>query len=386
MWMPESATEVEQAVADGRLEETHTFDGKALPGRNKDIAIDVCAMTPDEGSLLYGVGQDEHHRLTEFTPFELAGQRERIDQIVSTSIVEVPVVEIRELLTDDDPAVGYIAVGVPQSPRAPHQVVVGGDMRFYGRGATGNRILSEREIADLYARRERWELNRETHLGVIVDAAPLEPGHDWAYLHAFARPLAFDEGFLRRQIEEEHQELADALVGATNVVSELAQYAPDLRHVRGWALHGAEGIGIEDAVADHRRAIRMTISHGGEVRLFACAGARSDRGGAPGPIRIFETLIAGNLTSFLSSAGTFYRRAGYGGNVDVGVAVTGIQNAVSDFMFIQARDDVQFPAPDFRATARVVASELIGAPRDIAMQLLRRFLDAIVAFNYEPQV
>jgi len=45
MWVPRSAEELEKATTRGDLEETHTFDGKALPGKNKDIAIDVCAMT-----------------------------------------------------------------------------------------------------------------------------------------------------------------------------------------------------------------------------------------------------------------------------------------------------------------------------------------------------
>jgi hypothetical protein len=49
---------------------------------------------------------------------------------------------------------------VPQSSRAPHQVTVGGDLRFYGRAAKGNRILTEGEVARLYRRREEWEQNR----------------------------------------------------------------------------------------------------------------------------------------------------------------------------------------------------------------------------------
>lgn len=120
MWVPASADEVEAAIAARRLEETHTFDAKAIPGRNRDIAIDVRAMTPDGGSLLYGVAEDDDGRPTVPAPFALAGERERIDQIVATSIVEVPVVSIRELPSASHPSVGYIAVAVPQSARAPH--------------------------------------------------------------------------------------------------------------------------------------------------------------------------------------------------------------------------------------------------------------------------
>jgi hypothetical protein len=67
MWIPTSAAEVEEAAARGDLEETHTFDAKAaLPpaARNRDLAVDVTAMTIDAGSLLYGLGEDENKRLT----------------------------------------------------------------------------------------------------------------------------------------------------------------------------------------------------------------------------------------------------------------------------------------------------------------------------------
>jgi hypothetical protein len=70
-----------------------TFDAKAtLPakGKSKDLAIDVAAMANDGGTLLYGVGEDEQRRPTDPKPFELTGAKERVDQIVRTSISEPP--------------------------------------------------------------------------------------------------------------------------------------------------------------------------------------------------------------------------------------------------------------------------------------------------------
>jgi len=43
MWVPRSAEELEKATTRGDLEETHTFDGKALPGKNKDISPSMSA-------------------------------------------------------------------------------------------------------------------------------------------------------------------------------------------------------------------------------------------------------------------------------------------------------------------------------------------------------
>jgi hypothetical protein len=100
-------------------------------------------MTPDGGVLIYGVAEDEHGRPTALRPFKLAGARERVDQISQSSISEPPEIDVRALECPNDPSRGYLVVVVPQSPRAPHQVIVRGEMRYYGRGATGNRRLTE---------------------------------------------------------------------------------------------------------------------------------------------------------------------------------------------------------------------------------------------------
>jgi hypothetical protein len=132
MWIPETAAEVEDAAARGELEETHTFDAKSslpAPKKNHDLAVDVDAMTVDGGSLLYGLAEDENGRLTVLAPVELAGAPERIAQIVETSISEPPFVRIQTLPLEDDPSKGYVLVIVPQSRRAPHQVISDEGMR-----------------------------------------------------------------------------------------------------------------------------------------------------------------------------------------------------------------------------------------------------------------
>jgi hypothetical protein len=63
-------------------------------------------MADDGGTLLYGVGEDEDHRPTIPEPFRLAGARERVDQIVRTSISGPPDIQVREIQTNDDPSLG----------------------------------------------------------------------------------------------------------------------------------------------------------------------------------------------------------------------------------------------------------------------------------------
>ena len=75
MWIPETEREILAAASAADMAETATFDAKAaLPtqGKSKDLAVDVAAMASDGGTLLYGIGEDEHDRLTVPKPFELA--------------------------------------------------------------------------------------------------------------------------------------------------------------------------------------------------------------------------------------------------------------------------------------------------------------------------
>jgi hypothetical protein len=113
MWIYKTEQEILAAIDVGDLIETASFDAKeALPakGKSKDLAIDVAAMSADGGTLLYGVGEDDNDRLTVPQPFELAGARERVDQIVRSTISEPPAIEVYAIPTDDDSSLGYLVV------------------------------------------------------------------------------------------------------------------------------------------------------------------------------------------------------------------------------------------------------------------------------------
>ena len=381
---------MDEALVDGRLEETHVFDGKRLPGQNKDIAVDVCAMTVDGGTILYGVSEDEHGRLTVRAPIELEGQRERIDQIVQTSIMEPPSINVTELPIDGDPGTGYVLVQVPHSPRAPHQVIVGNDMRYYGRGATGNRRLTEGEIAALYERREQWAVQREAHLEAVVQDGIFKDDDGWAYLHAFARPFGFDTSFLRKRILEAEQEMRNALVAASsrNQVSDRVLYEPALEQQRLWERNGTDGIRIGSLEHDRRRVIRMTIGRDGETRLFCCCGERVRD---DGPRSILDHLLGGNLASFFSVTGEFYAQAGYIGAVDVGLAITGLRGSHSHFVVVEQNrmgERVTFEdgidQNEHRRTDRVLAADLQEHPHQVAETLLRDLFDTLVSTGFSP--
>ncbi len=155
MWIPKTEAEIRAVLASRELRETPGFDGKREIPRSVDLATDVAAMAADGGVLLIGVDEDDQGILSVATPIDLAGARERVDQMVRTNIAEPPRVEVRSIECEEDRARGYLVVIVPQSPRAPHMVTTKGHNRYYGRGDTGNRVLAEGEVARLYERRRR---------------------------------------------------------------------------------------------------------------------------------------------------------------------------------------------------------------------------------------
>jgi hypothetical protein len=280
VWIPRDAAEVEEATERGDLEETHIFDAKAAlppPKKNHDLAVDVAAMAVDGGVLLYGLGEDDNKRLTVLSPMVLEGVRERIAQIVQTSISEPPFVRIQALGKADDPSKGYVVVIVPQSERAPHQVISGADMRFYGRGATGNRILSEGEVAELYARRKSWEADRDQLLDEEIASSP-EPDASLGYLHAYARPVAPDDGMLERATSDENPLKELLLAGARSwgdvkpdPRSGRRGYDPDLRRAETFWRRGVEGWALSTERKDEEEpkyTARVYVDHNGMGHFF----------------------------------------------------------------------------------------------------------------------
>src|SRR6266540_5238727 len=167
MWIPKTEDEIVQAITLGSLVESPTFDAKReIPasGKSKDLAKDVAAMATDGGTLLYGIAEDVTGRPTVPAPFPLVGVAERVASIVRSGISEPPEIFVLTIPTAADSTVGYLVVSVPPSPRAPHMVTIDKDFRYYGRGANGNVILTEGEIARLYERRKRWETDQNAIL------------------------------------------------------------------------------------------------------------------------------------------------------------------------------------------------------------------------------
>ena len=390
MWRPNDVEALRARLRAGDLEESQTFDGKReLGSNNVDIAVDVCAMTVACGVLVYGIAENSGGtRLTEASPIPLEGARERINQIATNSIAEPPQIEIASLEEPDQPGMGYVIVTIPPSSRAPHQIVVKGKSygRFYGRDATGNRVLTQSEVAALYARRDQIEgdgrLDMERELrDWCPEAFDAELGRVCIALRA--RPAMRDDGLTKR---------AAGPAGASNVETMLSQvtgagaglqigeYEPNLRGLVGlWRLEDADHWGSRWVGRDQAIELAMLVSRGGQAVLFGrrVGDTLSD------DIVVFEEAVAGLTAGFLKIMGDLYGRAGYLGPVDVGVIVRPLRGTVGAIPRHQLRGR-PYPRDQFSRQTRFAAGQLEAYPKPSARTLVGDLMTAFVGEGYDP--
>lgn len=259
-------------------------------------------------------------------------------------------------------------------------------MRYYGRGAKGNRILGEREVADLYARRGRWEVNREELLEAELARAPeADPRLGWVV--AFARPVVPDDSMVERVTPGGH-ELQELLIRGARSWGHVRadrygrDYDPDLRRATNIWRRGAEGWTLStshEKDGNPKYEAKLDLDFDGTGHFFC--GRIADTMDS-GQKVLFETILAGNLASFFAAMGGLYEAAGYSGYVDVGMAVTAIEGTSPYGAHIWG--DNQFSGPMPRRTDRVTAAELRDDATRIALRLVGRLFEAMRGTSFSP--
>lgn len=395
MWVPTNESELLHAIQQGVVRESRSFDAKAAlprPGKNKDLAKDICAMTVDGGVLLYGLGGDDPTRPDKPCPFDLAGAAERIDLVAQTGIAESPEIVIDDFYSETTPGTGYLTVLIPPSPRAPHMLTLDGDNRYWGRGETGNRILSEPEVARLYERRERWEVNRAALLDAAAAEMPFEfeePLEQIGPMLVLVRPVITSSGLLARAAERQGAPV-DHLI--SRVIPQLAAehdafrdqgnsgldraVAVTPRGAGRWFVSAAENLSFPyQALLD----IRTT----GEMRYWnsPTIHGNSRRGGEQQ--LLLERSVARAVVQTLAAARGLYELAGYHGALDIGVAILHIEQAYgASFSGGSYFESPAYGAPDYRHHDRFTLQELRDLPT-VTRRLLGPLFSAISTPNFD---
>ncbi len=164
-------------------------------------------------------------------------------------------------------------------------VTVDAENRYYGRSATGNVRLTEGEVARLYERRGRWEVDRAALLKEAINKAPIEAREDFGYLHLVARPVVLDEGVLERARGDTHlgqflnSLISTALRPEVFESKHISESYPDLSdtslfrpHRRGWMMsRGLEKDRLR--FEGPRRALVLEIGLDGSGYLFCRSAA-----------------------------------------------------------------------------------------------------------------
>lgn len=342
-------------------------------------------MTTSGGVLIYGVHEDEHGRPTDLTPLPLSNLPERIEQIAQSGIHEPPTISIKTLVKDQEANTGYLIVEVPKSPRAPHMVQLKGDYRFYGRGATGNRILTEDEVARLYRQRADWQHDAHQLLEDAIEASPFKPG-DWpGLLFLIASPIGADRDVLRRthgsttQRQEPHPlELILNLHSNDDWDGPKTGYPEVRRHGQYWKID----LGRASDQPKPEESYAIKVFDDGRVTLFF--GLNISMSQDLGSI-LFIDYIAATAERFLRLAKILYQQAGFNGAVDTAIALTGIEGAIANIHaspdFAHARR--AYPDKEYRRTHRFLVMEMAEDSHKAAHDLLDNFCRALLGGPYE---
>jgi hypothetical protein len=393
MWVPRTKDEIDVFLKGGGLtpQEAASLDVKReLPttqAKNQDIAVDVAAMSTEGGTIIYGIEEDKATKALSSSPIALAGQKERVAQIVANGVgghVHIETVEI-----DLGAGQGYLVVAVPPSPNAPHQVQVKGNYRFYGRGPGGNRVLAQGEIDLLYARRRAWETEAEDFLSELLSKAPVSAQEHAGFLHLAIWPLLTDTT-LRRSVWPD--------TNFEQLVEQAATDAAIAERVNPEALRGGKHTRLEVRV-DARALIygksgdkwvaanvgQLEIGDRGTVCVFLGGAAYITQGSSISPLVfcVAESAIVDSVIGVIRLAGDLFRKAGYHGPTEVLVALTGMRGAHpwarSDWH--QIPPPVPLPPPPLTDSyvrgGRRYAEELVSDARGVARSLLAPFFDVL---------
>lgn len=380
MWIPDNEAELNSVLSPCSLSESASFDAKQQIATNTlDVAKDLAAMANEGGVIAYGIGEDTAGNPCIASPFGLKGCAERITAIARTAIAPPLTIIIKEIPLQSDPSLGYLFVQIPPSEQAPHMVTVQGHNRYYGRTATGNDKLTEPEVAHLHERRSQWRVDAGKLLQAEINRWQIPARPDLAYLYAFARPNASTPSLLD-SVKEPGQPVQTTLTKLIQQTLTSQVYAgsfmPDFSPP-AWRRVPEGYLGeMGDGSGNIKTSIDLQIDHDGTCHLFVGRAAEERQG----TVSFFASIAAATTARLMAFSGLIFERASYLGQVDVGVAITGLQGAIlhsSEGVWIQAAASA-FRDREYRRTARVTAAELASAPRHAAKRLLD---DVFAAFS-----
>jgi hypothetical protein len=393
MWRPSDFSEITAMI--GSATETPSLDFKReLTTNSRELAKDIAAMTIDGGVLLYGVDEDSSGVATAVPKIALGGAEERVRLIAQTNIRPAPSFEVIELRANDGDADGVLAVVIPPSPLAPHEVA----NRFPRRDGTTTAYMTEPEIERLYNARHQYAqqhvaatdlLDDAVHLpGVDPAKARSTPGEQVAHLRVACAPAgaAAHAGGAWLQ-----QPLADAVNRAEAWMAPRSNYGVSALLSRlkttGWRADGVEGWFAGWVSHDYPKLLKdltaaATMRHPAllltQVTFPLCREGEGD-GFISYPCA-YETYVIREAVAALVLAGEWAAHLQPSGIINVALQLAGFADA-APITYTHAREGISVEGMDkaphgIVSMTSVPALSLRQTPVEVARTLIDRWLAA----------
>jgi hypothetical protein len=392
-WEPRTERDIQAALDQGFLKESHVLDVKKQPPppiKNLDIAVDIASFAADGGRILYGVDQPVSSGPTRLSPFDFAGLAERFDQIARGGSIDPPVrLRCVDIPSETHPGQGYLLLVIPRSSQAPHMV----DGRYRCRSDRTNSIMSDAEVRRLAGERAARQQDIAALLEEEVERDPTDNSlRTQGHLFIVAQPLSGSPNLLstaigsqdwRNWLRGPFRDAVWAAGGPTGLAPDLFNHATGLApRPSGWAISTYE-VGDDRRVrpnglrpAEEDNLLDLEVRDDGGLRLF-CARASYMAGGRS---VTFINLIVLLTRRLVRAAGAVAAKGDFLGEWGFGVAIRGIGESSLGLMLER---DPRFVQPYDEVTT-CSAEQLRQAPDDVAHRLLGKFFRGLGIFDFIP--
>lgn len=393
-WTPRTEADLQAAIDQGLLAESHYMDLKREPSSgksaNKELARDLSSFAVDGGTLIEGVQENLDGSFT-LCPQPLAGRPERVEQ-VARSIPDPPLPIYTDAIPSAaNPALGYLIVHVPASPAAPHMV----DHRYLGRGDKTKLSLSDPEVRRLHHLRRLAESDTLALLDAEFTRSPVPADRQQqSHLFLLAEPVAGRLEMLLPLVSGQGWGTRMQSFAATAFTADVRQtlgdlgFSPDLDHASSLARRAAGAALTSYSVTTDRTlrddvhdedAVELEIHEDGGIRIFMSRLSDSVRDSVRDEQELFESAAIIYVRRLLALVLTAADESGYLGNWALAVGATQLRGRSSYELRRRSfhSDAPRYNEDTYRRAVVVSHAELLATPGKVTGALLSRFMRAL---------
>lgn len=389
-WRPKTEADLQAAIDDGILEESHHLDLKRQVNSkqdNRELARDLASFAIDGGVLLIGIEEDTAKRTLRLAPQSIAGLAEKVERVARDTKGLLLNVTTETIAVDGDPSRGYLLVHIPASPAAPHMV----DGLYYGRGDKTKHVLSDAEVVRLHERRRGAGGDVAALLRHEIDRDPIPPdARKHAHLFLVAQPQSAPQDMLLdlTSSPEWNMRLGKfvklAYAPAVNLVWGQRDASPHLLDAHSGQRRARGVARVTNNLRDGRiftpgrqnleSVMELQVHEDGGLRLFSSRLSRPDNT-SDGQFIIHEAVV-GNTYRFVALVTAAAAEAGYLGTWALAIGATALRGLSVGGDEWDFSGDARYDEDAYTRTTAASWAELSSAPGSVTKRLAGPLLRA----------